>query len=168
MQESLDYINKSVCTLLALRGIQDEQVIKNLHILQEAINKANKYDELQKVYFKNEPMESADLNGVKLQELYDFNSKLQEKEKPKKMNKTKQHSWIKNEDGEIDNWQYFCGEYHNGPECEICSYGFCHHCKNEYNDETCDEHYICDCGKHLKGNEKYCPECGQRIRSDEQ
>lgn len=91
-----------------------------------------------------------------LQELVD-------KATPKKMNKTKQHSWIKNEDGEIDNWQYFCGEYHNGPECEICSYGFCHHCKNEYNDETCNEHYICDCGKHLKGNEKYCPECGQRL-----
>ena len=56
----------------------------SINILQEAINKANKYDELQKVYFKNEPMESADLNGAKLQELYDLNSKLQEKETPKK------------------------------------------------------------------------------------
>lgn len=38
-QEALDYINKSICTLLALRGIQDEQVIKNLHILQEVVDK---------------------------------------------------------------------------------------------------------------------------------
>lgn len=39
-QEALDYINKSICTLLSLRGIQDEQVIKNLHILQEVVDKA--------------------------------------------------------------------------------------------------------------------------------
>ena len=38
-QEALDYINKSICTLLALQGIQDEQVIKNLHILQELVDK---------------------------------------------------------------------------------------------------------------------------------
>lgn len=82
IQEALDYINKSICTLLALRGVQDKQVIKSLHILQEAVDKANKYDELQKVYFKNEPMESADLNPIKLQELYDLNSKLIEKETP--------------------------------------------------------------------------------------
>ena len=38
-QEALDYVNKSVCTLLALRSIQDEQVIKNLYILQELVDK---------------------------------------------------------------------------------------------------------------------------------
>ncbi len=53
-------------------------------ILEEAVDKSSKYDELQKVYFNNEPTESADLNGVKLQELYDFNSKLLDKETPKK------------------------------------------------------------------------------------
>ena len=49
MQEALDYINKSICTLLALQCVQDEQVIKNLHILQKAVDKANKYDELLSV-----------------------------------------------------------------------------------------------------------------------
>lgn len=44
-QEALNYINKSVCTLLALRDIQDDKVIHNLHILQEAVDKANKYDD---------------------------------------------------------------------------------------------------------------------------
>lgn len=44
-QKALDYINKSVCTLLALRSIQDIQGAKNLHVLQEAVNKANKYDD---------------------------------------------------------------------------------------------------------------------------
>lgn len=54
-------------------------------ILEEAVDKSVKYDELQKVYFNNEPMESADLNAVKLQELYDFNHKLIDKETPKRV-----------------------------------------------------------------------------------
>ena len=73
---------------------------------------------------------------------------------PIKPTKTKKHSWRKDECGDIDIFGYTDGEYCNGPVCEICGYGFCHHCHNHYNDETCNEHYICKCGQHLKGTEK--------------
>lgn len=55
--------------------------IKDILTLQELINK---YQEIQNVYFKKEPMESADLNGEKLQELYNFINKLLDKATPKK------------------------------------------------------------------------------------
>ena len=44
-----------------------------INILQKLVDK---YNAIQEVYFKNVPMESADLNARKLQELYDFNSEL--------------------------------------------------------------------------------------------
>ena len=46
-QEALDYINKSICTLLALQGIQDEKVIKNLHILQELVDKLSQLEDIE-------------------------------------------------------------------------------------------------------------------------
>jgi hypothetical protein len=46
------------------------------------------------------------------------------------------HTWIRNEDGEIDIFAYDHGD-HNGPRCMVCGYGFCHHCKDEPSKE-CD------------------------------
>lgn len=88
-----------------------------MDVIKEACDKANKYDKLQKVYFKNEPMESADLNARKLQELYDFNNKLIDKETPKK-------PYFLNYGGyKIGNWKcHSCdGIVRNGDE-------YCKHC----------------------------------------
>lgn len=46
--------------------------------LQELVDK---YNTIQTVFFKNEPMESTDLNARKLQELYNFDSELIEANK---------------------------------------------------------------------------------------
>lgn len=63
--------------------------IKDILTLQELVDK---YQEIQNVYFKKEPMESADLNGEKLQELYNFINKLLDKDTPKKT-KTKMNKY---------------------------------------------------------------------------
>jgi hypothetical protein len=45
---------------------------------------------------------------------------------------TKPHKWVKNDyDGGVDDWAFSEGEFHNGPRCEECDYGFCHHCYPE-------------------------------------
>lgn len=31
----------------------------------------------------------------------------------------------------VDHFATTSGEYHNGPECETCGYGFCEHCTHE-------------------------------------
>jgi hypothetical protein len=46
------------------------------------------------------------------------------------------HTWITYADNDaafegneaIDIFAYEQGEYHNGPRCKVCGYGFCHHC----------------------------------------
>lgn len=38
------------------------------------------------------------------------------------------HNWIKTDDGMIDMMAWESGDYHNGPRCEVCDYGFCEHC----------------------------------------
>jgi len=49
------------------------------------------------------------------------------------------HVWKRDEDdGEIDIFAYEGGEYHNGPLCVNCGYGFCHHC-NDLPDEACSK-----------------------------
>lgn len=45
-----------------------------------------------------------------------------------------QHRWIKDEDGKINTFAYAEGN-HNGPECELCGFSFCHHCDDRYEDE---------------------------------
>jgi hypothetical protein len=45
---------------------------------------------------------------------------------------------FKMEDGEIDIFAYEYGEYCNGPKCEVCGKGFCHHCNPECYDEECN------------------------------
>lgn len=40
------------------------------------------------------------------------------------------HKWVTEEDGDIDIFAYNPSEYHNGPRCEACGYGFCHHCQS--------------------------------------
>lgn len=44
------------------------------------------------------------------------------------------HVW-RTEDGELDLFGYEHG-HHNGPICENCGYGFCHHCQ-DLPDEDC-------------------------------
>lgn len=31
---------------------------------------------------------------------------------------------------EVDVMAFEAGEYHNGPRCAVCGYGFCHHCND--------------------------------------
>lgn len=42
---------------------------------------------------------------------------------------TRGHVWATDEDGVLDIFAYEGGDYHNGPKCVKCGYGFCHHCK---------------------------------------
>lgn len=51
---------------------------------------------------------------------------------------TRGHQWqIDSFDGELDIFAYEAGDFHNGPRCVKCGYGFCHHCQ-EMPDEDCD------------------------------
>ena len=38
------------------------------------------------------------------------------------------HQWAEIWEGEVDIFAYEEGEFHNGPRCVKCGYGFCHHC----------------------------------------
>ena len=78
------------------------------------------------------------------------------------------HSWIKLEDGEIDNFAVSSG-YHNGALCEICGYSFCEHCYPQgYKDESCKDHFICsDCNKDIAENDAYCKHCGAKMDKEE-
>lgn len=46
------------------------------------------------------------------------------------------HVWKLCKDGEIDTFAYE-SDYCNGPQCERCGYGYCHHCQDEP-DEPCE------------------------------
>lgn len=80
--------------------------------------------------------------------------------------KTRKHYWKRNLSGEIDEmaWDY---EFCNGPSCMICYKTFCVHCaevygdlQDEYNEETCKEHFICSvCGRPISENVMLC-DCG--------
>jgi len=49
------------------------------------------------------------------------------------------HIWKKYDDSDsIDIFAYSTGDFHNGPRCVICGYGFCHHCAEEPSKE-CDK-----------------------------
>ena len=63
--ENMDYKDYSTQTL--------NKCCEAINKLQELVDK---YNAIQEVYFKNEPMESSDLNARKLQELYNFDSEL--------------------------------------------------------------------------------------------
>ena len=39
-----------------------------------------------------------------------------------------EHDWKREEDGSIDIFGYESGDYHNGPGCKRCGWGYCHHC----------------------------------------
>lgn len=52
--------------------------------LKEACDKARKYDEINRVYLKNEVMESADINAERLQQLYEDMQTFIDKATPKK------------------------------------------------------------------------------------
>lgn len=94
--------------------------------------------------------------------------KILEKEIPQKPifheERHEQHSWVRNEDGEIDEFamEY---EYHNGPVCEFCGYFFCIHCTPDgYNDTDCvvSWHTCPICEKRVSENDKRC-QCGQML-----
>lgn len=73
-----------------------------------------------------------------------------------------QHSYIKDENGEIDEFAFEMG-YCNGPICEICGYSFCKHCEpNGYDDKECvvSYHTCPTCGAEVISAGKRC-NCGQ-------
>lgn len=74
------------------------------------------------------------------------------------------HSWIKDDDGEIDTFA-MSYEYCNGPVCEFCGYSFCEHCNPDgYNDTNCVKnwHTCPTCGETVYASQKRC-ECGQML-----
>ena len=50
----------------------------------------------------------------------------------------KKHKWIK-EGRKIDTFAFEGGEYHNGPKCSVCGFGFCHHCYPEGYKANCPQ-----------------------------
>lgn len=46
------------------------------------------------------------------------------------------HEWVK-DNGRVDIFAYEVGEYHNGPKCIKCDYGFCHHCNDKPLEPNC-------------------------------
>lgn len=49
------------------------------------------------------------------------------------------HVWKIDEYGDVDLFAYYLGDYHNGPLCVNCGFGFCHHCTKEANVPKCRE-----------------------------
>ena len=45
---------------------------------------------------------------------------------------------------EVDLFSYMRGEYHNGPRCIVCGYGFCHHCKGDIPGVSCPATVLVD------------------------
>lgn len=89
-------MSKEMTPKEALQMIQDNLTPRVLgifpvefHIVKEALDRLK---EINEVWHENEPMESVDINGKHLQELYDFINKLtEENEKYKKV-----IAWLKN------------------------------------------------------------------------
>ena len=77
--------------------------------------------------------------------------------------KSNKHIWRKTKSGEVDEFWYEY-DYHNGPGCEVCGFSFCEHCDPEkWDDETCQDHYICSvCGRIEMKAEPYC-NCGAKM-----
>ena len=48
------------------------------------------------------------------------------------------HIW-QTKDNHVYLFAYERGEYHNGPRCVNCNYGYCHHCHNDVPPEACKE-----------------------------
>ena len=46
------------------------------------------------------------------------------------------HNWVKDEDGNIDEWAWERG-FHNGVYCIECAQMFCVHCKPDYDEDEC-------------------------------
>lgn len=78
-----------------------------------------------------------------------------------------EHSWMKDDDGEIDEWAMEFG-YHNGPMCERCYESFCVHCE-DYEDHpgpcVTDEWKCPNCGRTFGHSTHYnfCYNCGQAL-----
>lgn len=78
-----------------------------------------------------------------------------------------EHDWIKDDDGEIDEWMLDVG-YHNGPMCSRCNHSFCVHCETyEENNGPCvtDEWKCPNCGCKFGPSPYYnfCYNCGQAL-----
>ena len=51
----------------------------------------------------------------------------------KTRNENNPDDWDDDKYGKETDWfAYEAGEYHNGPVCKKCGYGFCHHCTSEF------------------------------------
>ena len=69
---------------LTPRDLLDKKVREAVDLVKEACDKAKKYDEINRVYLKNEVMESADINAERLQQLYEDMQQFIDKATPKK------------------------------------------------------------------------------------
>ena len=78
---------------------------------------------------------------------------------------TNKHLWCKDEDGNVDEWEWDAG-FHNGPECQVCHATPCVHCTPNWAETECEKgHYYCsECGETSKdAHENYCPNCGAKM-----
>lgn len=76
------------------------------------------------------------------------------------------HKWRRNENGEIDDFAWDFGFYHNGVKCEVCGRDVCVHCNPDYDElDDCEEKYFqCpNCGKKHYTIPNYC-DCGQALK----
>lgn len=98
--------------------------------LKEACDKADKYDEINRVYLKNEVMESADINAERLQQLYEDMQTFIDKATPKRPKRKRLY--------------YNC---HNG-ECDKTFIHYCPIC-NFSSVEKNYANYCPNCGQKL-------------------
>jgi len=40
-----------------------------------------------------------------------------------------EHEWLRDSSGDVDPFGYEAGDYHNGPRCSRCGFGYCEHCE---------------------------------------
>jgi hypothetical protein len=80
-----------------------------------------------------------------------------------------EHDWYRDKNGDIDDYAYD-GDYHNGPMCKRCHYGFCIHCDPDgWNKKPCiiDKYECPKCGSYIFKRTKFCSNCGQEVKWDE-
>lgn len=81
-------------------------------------------------------------------------------------NEYPEHDWVRNDKGEIDEWQLDAG-YHNGPMCLRCYHSFCVHCETYEEQDPCvvDKYKCPKCGHELgyNTNQNFCFHCGQAL-----
>lgn len=134
-------MNKYQEALNKIKIMGDKDLFNEFHIkwadtLQELVDK---YNAIQDVYFKNVPMESADLNARKLQELYNLVNEVIEENQKLKDKATPMKPIIRGLSGAIHTYVHTCPVC--GKELIVT------------NNETVI----------YKTKTNYCDECGQKL-----